>query len=114
MPKTKIEYELSVSFDEGSNCCDFNVDVREDTVTPGGDIIKSEYVEAHRFESYKEALEKYYELGVQYGHRYEFRDFAPPVVKTHATVHYYDEVSEHAEKFLNTLNEVKMALNIEP
>ena len=93
MPKTKIEYKLSLSFDEGSNCCDFNVDGREDTITVGGGSFKSEYVESHRFESYKEALEKYYELGKQYE-------------KT--SVHYYDEVKEHAEKFLNTLNEVKL------
>ena len=105
MPKTKIEYKLSLSFDEGSNCCDFNVDVREDTITVGGGSFKSEYVESHRCESYKEALEKYYELGKQY-------EWAPDPDKKgwflDATVHYYDEVKEHAEKFLNTLNEVKL------
>ena len=104
---TKIEYEIFLRFGDDD---DFYVDVREDKVDANRGIFDSTYVEGHIFDTYKEALEKYYELDKYYettpspcedGNYYAI------------TVNYTDEVKEYADGLLNTLNEVKMNLNID-
>jgi len=110
---TKIEYELTLRFGHchhpGSP--EFFVDVREDEVDADGDIVNGgEYVEGHVFDSYKEALDKYYELDKKYeitpSPREDGNHYA-------VTVNCMDEVKEYADGLLNTLNEVKMNLNID-
>tara|TARA_Y100000996_G_scaffold412557_1_gene398963 strand:+ start:2497 stop:2832 length:336 start_codon:yes stop_codon:yes gene_type:complete len=109
--KFKIEYEIFLRFGDDD---DFYVDVREDKVDADGDIINGgEYVEGHIFDTYKEALVKYYELDKYYETTPSPCDPCEDGNYYAITVNYTDEVKEYADELLNTLNEVKMNLNID-
>mgnify|MGYP003123492116 CR=1 FL=1 len=105
---TNVEYEIFLRFGDDD---EFYVDVREDEVDADGDVVNGgEYVEGHIFDTYKEALVKFYELAKKYEFTPDPREDGNHYA---VTVNCTDEVKEHAEGLLNTLNEVKLNLNID-